>query len=246
MAFNNKPVRYYRQPLLPVHPSPQTSRLSGAMMILGLSLSAAFLFPTNEKAALSPASFVPAPIEIQANEADATEQPQVVVDQSTELVPTREETIEERKAMLAQRISKTYRRPLAEVERIVDYAHVSGERHDIDPVLLLAIAAVESSFNPRAVSSAGAQGLIQALPRAHPEKFARLRAKGKTPFDPDASLDMGGQIYAEYRTKFNGNQVLALQQYNGSLKDKSRRYSSKVLAMYRQLSVGLPSLPNEA
>ena len=67
----------------------------------------------------------------------------------------------------------------------------------------------------------------------------------KTPFDPDASLDMGGQIYAEYRTKFNGNQVLALQQYNGSLKDKSRRYSNKVMAMYRQLSLGLPALPAE-
>lgn len=212
------------------------------MMVLGLGLSAALLFP---RGADSAQAGVATPSAEEATQALIDQKMETGAQQEMIAAAASESILTERKSLLAQRIAQTYRRPLPEVMRIVDYAHASGERHDIDPVLLLAIAAVESSFNPRAVSSAGAQGLIQALPRAHPEKFARLRAKGKTPFDPDASLDMGGQIYAEYRTKFKGNQALALQQYNGSLKDKSRRYSNKVMAMYRQLSLGLPALPAE-
>lgn len=213
------------------------------MTVLGLGLSAALLLPwegrNSIEAGMSQAS-------LEVDEANPVSEMEVEIAQAIVEIPTLESIIDDRKAMLAQRIAQTYRRPLADIVKIVDYAHISGEQHSIDPVLLLAIAAVESSFNPKAVSSAGAQGLIQALPRAHPEKFARLRASGKSPFDPDASMDMGGQIYAEYRAKFKGDQILALQQYNGSLKDKSRRYSNKVMAMHRQLNAGLPALPDEA
>src|SRR5690606_19123129 len=97
---------------------------------------------------------------------------------------------ETRRQVLAQRIAEKYRRPVEDMRVIVDSAHDSGKRHGVDPMMLLAIAAVESSFDPTAVSSVGAQGLLQALPRAHPEKFERLRQEGKSPFDPVASMDL--------------------------------------------------------
>ena len=152
----------------------------------------------------------------------------------------------QRKEALASYIASTYRRPLSETKKIVNHAWKAGERHGVDPILLLSIAAVESSFNPQAVSSAGAKGLLQALPRAHPEKFARLQEQGRSPFDPEASLDLGGQIYAEYRARFKGDRVRALQQYNGSLKDPTRRYSNKVLRMYQSLNALAPPSRGDA
>lgn len=152
----------------------------------------------------------------------------------------------QRKEALANHIASTYHRPFREIREIVAYAWEVGERYDVDPILLLSIAAVESSFNPKAVSSVGAQGLLQALPRAHPEKFARLRQQGKSPFDPDASLDLGGQIYAEYRARFKGDKVRALQQYNGSLRDPTRRYSNKVLRIYQNLNALAPPSRGDA
>ena len=146
----------------------------------------------------------------------------------------------DRQHLLSQRIVARYRLDAGDALHIVRSAHRAGERYAVDPVLLLAISAVESSFNPAAVSPAGAVGLVQAMPRAHPEKFARLHAMGKDPMEASTSLDLGGQIYAEYRDRFRGDQAMALQQYNGSLRDPRRRYSSKVMSAYAFLSFGLP------
>lgn len=154
-----------------------------------------------------------------------------------------DQSLENRKQTLVSKITARYKVDAIIARKIVDSAHISGENHEIDPVLLLAITAVESTFNPNAVSPVGAVGLTQALPRAHPEKFARIRAAGKSPFDTSANLDVGGQIYAEYRKKFNGNRTMALQKYNGSLKDKNLKYSNKVMVVYQFLSEGLPTLP---
>lgn len=158
--------------------------------------------------------------------------------------PSYEETLQRRKQILAEKILAKYNNVKPSFARhVVELAHISGTRYNIDPVLLLAITDVESSYNPNSVSSVGAVGLVQALPRAHPEKFARIRGQGKSPMDAAVNLDMGSQIYSEYRQKFKGNNILALQQYNGSLKDKSLKYSSKVMRAHQNLSDGLPELP---
>lgn len=150
-----------------------------------------------------------------------------------------------RREEMARRIADRYRVSKPVAKKIVDAAHDSGERYHVDPLLLLAITAVESSFVAEARSPAGAIGLTQVLPRAHPEKLARVRAAGKSPTDAATSLDLGAEVFREYSTRHRGDRIKALQQYNGSLRDSSRRYSGKVMAVHRSLSQGLPALPEK-
>lgn len=237
MSLNKKPLTHYRQPLLATSPAPSRKILlaAGALLVAAAGWTLGRVPDLHEQARMAGPSATPG---IQEGVVSSvTSKPQPTAEQ------IRQAAVERRKQILAQRIASTYRRPLADVRTIVDGAHASGRKHQVDPVLLLAIAAVESSFDPQAVSSVGAQGLLQALPRAHPEKFDRIREEGKSPFDPVVSMDLGGQIYAEYRDRFDGNRILALQQYNGNLKDKTHRYSNKVLRAYDFLSSGLPQTP---
>ena len=238
MSLNKKPLTHYRQSLLAPASASPLSRTT--ILAAGVLLIAAAGWTLGR----IPASASPAPTSAaRALEAGAPVVSRAVTKPQATAEQRRQMALEQRKQALAQRIASTYRRPLTDVRTIVDGAHASGRKHQVDPVLLLAIAAVESSFDPKAVSSVGAQGLLQALPRAHPEKFERIREEGKSPFDPVVSMDIGGQIYAEYRDRFDGNRILALQQYNGNLKDKTHRYSNKVLRAYEFLSNGLPAAP---
>jgi soluble lytic murein transglycosylase-like protein len=78
----------------------------------------------------------------------------------------------------------------------------------IDPGLLEALVAAESSFNPRAVSPAGAQGLTQLMP-------GTAKALGVTdPFDPAQSLNGGARYLSQMLREFNGDVKLALAAYN--------------------------------
>ncbi len=82
----------------------------------------------------------------------------------------------------------------------------AGQANGIDPDLLAAVAAVESNFNPTAISPAGAQGLMQFMPGTAAEL-------GVDPFDP-ASAASGAARYL--RTNFDrfGSVELALAAYN--------------------------------
>lgn len=153
------------------------------------------------------------------------------------------QAVETRRQELSRRIVEHYKVSPVAARKIVDAAHEAGARYNVDPLMLLSISAVESSFNPQARSSAGAIGLTQLLPRAHPEKLARIRAAGKSPFDVKTSLELGAEVFSEYHARFRGDKIKALQQYNGSLKDSSRRYSNKVMAAHVLLSQGLAPLP---
>lgn len=137
---------------------------------------------------------------------------------------------------LVARIVTRYKIKHDLAEEIVGMAHEEADKQGVDPVLLLALVGVESSFNPKAVSHANARGLTQVIARWHPEKVRPLLAQGRSIMEPKANLSLGAQILAEYHRKFKGDRVLALQQYNGSLKDRSRKYSRKVISMYEFLS----------
>lgn len=83
----------------------------------------------------------------------------------------------------------------------------AGARHGVSAGLLAAQLMVESSFNPHAVSPAGAQGIAQFMP-------ATARAYGlRDPFDPDAAIDAQASLMSDLLREF-GSPALALAAYN--------------------------------
>lgn len=108
-----------------------------------------------------------------------------------------------------------------------------------DPNLVLAIMSVESNFNPRAVSSAGAIGLMQVMP--HWKKVLRITGDMT---DPETSIRFGLQILAIYQEMYE-ELSLALNAYNqgpGPVDAALRKgvrpdngYAPKVMATFDKL-----------
>ena len=98
---------------------------------------------------------------------------------------------------IARFIAARYRVGLDATSEFVYHAYRAARDVKVDPMLVLAVMSVESSFNPRAQSNAGAQGLMQVLTRVHVDKFVPF---GGIPaaFDPVANIRVGSVILKEY------------------------------------------------
>lgn len=83
----------------------------------------------------------------------------------------------------------------------------AGARYGVDPTLLAAVAKQESGFNPRAVSSAGAQGLMQLMPST----AAGLGVHNA--FDPSQAVDGAARLLRDLQREFHRTD-LALAAYN--------------------------------
>jgi cell wall-associated NlpC family hydrolase len=83
----------------------------------------------------------------------------------------------------------------------------AGRKHGVDPALLAAIAKAESSFNPRAVSRAGAQGLMQLMP-------GTARDLGVNALIPAEAVDGAARLMSRHLRAFGGRVDLALAAYN--------------------------------
>ena len=73
--------------------------------------------------------------------------------------------------------------------------------------LLAAVAKQESGFNPAAVSSAGAEGLMQLMP-------STAAGLGVDAFDPSQALSGAAQLLSGYLTDYGGSVPMALAAYN--------------------------------
>src|SRR5205085_5466035 len=96
-------------------------------------------------------------------------------------------------AAVAQWISRRYRVAPEPISRLVKEAWTVGARVNLDPTLILAIMAVESSFNPFAQSSVGAQGLMQVMTHIHDDKYEPFGGNCAA-FDPVTNLRVGAQV----------------------------------------------------
>lgn len=92
--------------------------------------------------------------------------------------------------------------------QILSMVRAAADRHGLNPVLFEALVEQESAFDPRAVSSAGAQGLTQLMPGT-----ARMLGVAD-PFDPSQNLDGGARYLSQMLKEFGGDQRLALAAYN--------------------------------
>ncbi len=82
----------------------------------------------------------------------------------------------------------------------------AGERWDVDPALLAAIAQTESAFNPDAVSPVGAQGLMQFMP-------ATAAEMGVDPSNPASAIDGAARYLRTSLDQFESPE-LAIASYN--------------------------------
>lgn len=83
-----------------------------------------------------------------------------------------------------------------------------SEKHGVDPYLVKAIIKVESNFNPDAVSSKNALGIMQLLPKTAEDYGV------DDPFDPEASIEGGVRVIKDLIDYFDGDVKLALAAYN--------------------------------
>ena len=134
---------------------------------------------------------------------------------------------------LIDHVSRRFLVAAAITERMVAAAHRAADEVGLDPLLVLAVIAVESRFNPIAESGMGAKGLMQIIPRFHLDK---LRAAGgeDAVFDPESNILVGARILQEYVYR-TGTLVAGLQQYNGASRDSNAYYAQRVMAERERL-----------
>ena len=116
---------------------------------------------------------------------------------------------------------------------VFEAAQVAGRERRIDPMLVIAIISVESSFNPYSQSVVGAQGLMQVMPRFHQDKIPEWA--GEKPFlDPVSNVHIGTHVLQE-AIRRQGSLMMGLQQYAGALGDEDMGYANKVIAEKNRL-----------
>ena len=133
-------------------------------------------------------------------------------------------------------LSKRYRVANDATDMLVSAAYVTAKDIKIDPLLILAVVAIESGFNPFAESAVGAQGLMQVMSKIHHEKLQSLGGV-KAALNPVANIRVGSVILKDYVSR-GGSLEAGLKMYVGAAAyDNDAGYGSKVLAEYRRLKV---------
>ncbi len=140
---------------------------------------------------------------------------------------------ENRYRALSQYVAKRYRVSQDVAFDLVSLAHKAGRELQLDPLLIIAVISVESSFNPIAESVAGAKGLMQIIPKYHGDKLEEFGGP-EAVFDPATNIQVGALILKEYIRR-TGNVGIGLQMYAGALGDNEDQYTDKVLGVKQRL-----------
>lgn len=152
-------------------------------------------------------------------------------------------------------------------QRLAEAGHLSPETYNryqdlqraetLDPQLVNAVIQAESSGNPNAVSSKGAQGLMQIMPETGAEVARKLGMSSYDLKNPDDNKKIGTAYLQELMQKYGGDTELALAAYNAgmgrvdkvlgstvgdrsdilaALPEETRSYVPKVMSQYAQLA----------
>jgi soluble lytic murein transglycosylase-like protein len=139
-------------------------------------------------------------------------------------------------AAVAGAVARRYRISQEATREFVGTAYGEGRRIGLDPLLILAVMAVESRFNPIAQSDGGAIGLMQVIPRYHADKLDS--ARGGSVLDPRTNIRLGARVLKDYIQR-GGTEAAGLQLYNGASADASNGYANKVLGERQRLQEAL-------
>src|SRR5690554_6427881 len=137
-----------------------------------------------------------------------------------------------------EQFSEDERSRILSVQTIVAKA---AAEHEVDPALINAMIWVESRFNPKAKSPAGARGLMQLMPATAAYLAKRLGEHSARAYDPEFNVRAGALYLAEMMAKF-GDEHHAIAAYHAgpgnvkksveagqSFPDYSDAYVAKVL-----------------
>jgi soluble lytic murein transglycosylase len=128
--------------------------------------------------------------------------------------------------------------PVLSEEELAPVISRFSRLHQLHPALIRAIIKAESDFDPRAVSRAGAIGLMQLMPQT------AVRLEVRDLYDPEDNIGGGTKYLRQLLDRFRGNLPLALAAYNAGEHvvdryralppiDETRQYVRKVLRYYR-------------
>ncbi len=139
--------------------------------------------------------------------------------------------VSKRKAQASPRTGKL---SYAELQDVIDRC---ADRYNVDQELIRAMIQVESGWKTDAVSSKGAQGLMQLMPRT----AAMLGVAD--PFDPEQNIEGGVKYISDLTDKYKGDVEKALAAYNagparvdgGHIPSVSSRYVKNVMALYHRI-----------
>jgi len=135
---------------------------------------------------------------------------------------------------VTQWISKRYRVANDATNMLVSAAYLTAKEINLDPLLILAVMAIESRFNPFAESPVGAQGLMQVMSKVHHDKFAEMGGT-QAALNPVANIRVGSLILKEYVSR-GGSVEAGLKRYVGAAgMDSDAGYGAKVLGEYDRL-----------
>ena len=137
------------------------------------------------------------------------------------------------KTRVAKWISRKYKVSDGAVREIVEISFSAGDKFEIDPYVIMAVIAIESSFNPLAESSAGALGLMQVMPLIHRKKFEKYGGFDKS-LDVKVNVYVGTEILKNFYLRY-GNYQRALLAYVGVSQKSNSSYPKKVLRLRDRL-----------
>lgn len=129
-----------------------------------------------------------------------------------------------------QNFIEKYGVPEQRAARLLSYTHEAAFKNDLDPNLLLAIMAKESSFRRNAQSPDGSFGLCQVRAKVHGKLLKQLAVTNI--FNERQNLRVGAHLLHHYIEKANGNIRQGLVMYSGG----SNKYASAVLRLYATIS----------
>jgi soluble lytic murein transglycosylase-like protein len=132
-------------------------------------------------------------------------------------------------------LSKKYRVAPEPISALVLGAYEESPQHHIDPILILAVVAIESNFNPYAQSDFGAQGLMQVVTKIHAAKYKEYGGN-LAAFDPMTNLRVGILVLRDC-IRLKGSLEAGLRFYVGGTADNDGGYVGKVLAEYKRLQL---------
>ena len=148
-------------------------------------------------------------------------------------------------------IASEWRIPVEQSKALVRKAFAASQAYDLDPLLILAVMAQESSFrnfgnahawlrDPDApVNPLAAHGPMQVAGRWHQEKMPRDADGAIRQTTLEENVRLGAWIIREYIEADRGDLRAALQRYNGNRADREARYAKAVFAHLKSLEAAL-------